>query len=135
MGRTLLIADAEDGARDRIAALAHEAGYRVLKARTCMEAVAALDGCPISGLIIDEALLRHCDLGRLLLRTPVLVLSEHRAALMAQDIALIQKGASDEELKQAMIALAGDPGYPGRRDVVSLPMRWATGRRGRGDTA
>jgi hypothetical protein len=127
MARTVLIADADDGARDRIARLAQQAGYRVLKARTCLEAAAALDGCPISGVIIDEGLLRRCDLGRLLLRAPVLVLSDDRAAVMAQDIALIPKRLSDEELKQAIIGLAGDPGYPGRRDVVSVPLSWASG--------
>ncbi len=101
--------------------LAHRAGYWVLKARTPAEASVALDACPISGLIVDERLLGACDLHRFALRAPVLVLSEEARATTTADLAVIPKSASDAELTQAVLALAGSPRYPGRREVVPSP--------------
>ena len=121
MARTLLVADPDDDSRERVARVAHRAGYWVLKARTPAEASGALDACPISGVIVDERLLGACDLHRFALRAPVLVLSEDARTAMIADIAVIPKSASDAELTQAVLALAGNPRYPGRRDVVPSP--------------
>jgi hypothetical protein len=133
--RTVLVADPDDGSRERIARIARDADYWVLKARTPTETACALDAGPISGVIADEGLLRLCHLGRLLLRAPVLVLSEDRRATMAQDVALIPKGATDAELKHALVALAGNPHYPGPRDIVPFPSSWVDGLKDGSGTA
>ena len=122
MPRTILIADADEASRELLARTAHEAGYRVLKARTPAEAVAALDGCPISGVAIDEDLLRLCDLRRLLLHAPVLVLSKEDGPAVALDVPVVHKGAQPSELARALRALTGDPMFPGPRAIVPLPM-------------
>src|SRR4051812_43935452 len=120
MPRTVLIADPDASARERSARIAHDAGYRVLKAQTVAETLGALDACPISGVVIDEQLLRRCDLRRLLLRAQVLVLSKDRREPMSQDVAVIPKDAADADLIATMVNVIGDARYRGPRSVVPM---------------
>jgi len=120
MPRTILVADPDDCSRERIARIAHESGYRVLKAQTAIETAGALDGCPISAVVIDEELLRQCDLGQLLVRAQVLVLSTDRRELISQGVARIPKTASEAEITSTLVSVAGDPCFAGRRAVVPL---------------
>ena len=120
MPRTILIADADVSSRERIARIARDAGYRVLNARTPTETFGALEACPISAVVIDEDLLRQCDLGRLLLRAQVLVLSKEQRESMSQDVAIISKDAPTAELIATLVTVTGDPRFPGPRSIVSI---------------
>jgi hypothetical protein len=118
MPRTVLIADPDAPSRDRVATIAHEAGYRVLKARSPAETRGALDACPISAVVIDEELLRHFDLPRLLVRTQVVVLSKDRDAPFSEEVAVVHKDLSGAEMGGMLVACIGDPSYSGPRAVV-----------------
>jgi hypothetical protein len=120
MPRTVLVADLDDRVGGRITRIAHQAGYHVLRARSAREAAAALAGCPISGVVIGENLLRDCDIGRLVVRAPVLVLSDGAEATVARDLASLSKVAPDAEVQAALVAIAGDPRCPGRREIVPI---------------
>jgi hypothetical protein len=121
MPRTILIADPDDTSRERIARIAYESGYRVLKAQTPAETAGALDACPITAVVIAEELLRRCDLRRLLLRAQVVVLSKERREPLSQDVALVPKDASPAELTSTLVSVTGGPHFPGPRVIVPLP--------------
>lgn len=121
MRRAVLIADADRAACERVARIARDAGYRVVKAHTPSEAFGALDACPISAVIIDERLLGRCDLGRLLRLAPTLVLSRGNEAAPAHDIAAISKDVSEAHLLARIAGFAGDPSFSGARDIVPFP--------------
>jgi len=120
MARTVLIADPDDSSRERVAGIAHELGYRVLKAQTAAEASCALDACPISVVLIDEDLLRRCDLRRLLLRAQVIVLSRDPRKPIAEDVAVVFKEMDAVEMARVLVDVVGDPRFPGPRAIVAL---------------
>src|SRR5690348_12100022 len=121
MPRTILIADPDASARERIVQLANYAGYRVLEAQNVAETLGALDACPISGVVINEQLLRGCDVRRLRLRAQVLVLSKDRREPISDDVTAVSKDAAGAELVATLVNVMGDPRYHGPRAVVSMP--------------
>jgi len=120
MPRTILIAAPDASVRERIVQIAHDTGYRVLKAQTVVEMLAALDACPISGVVIDEQLLRGCDLRRLLVRAQVLVISKDRREPMSEEVTVVSKDVAAAELMATLVSVMGDPRYHGPRFAVPM---------------
>jgi hypothetical protein len=107
--RTVLVADPDTSSRERVAAMVRDAGYRVLKASTHLQTMSALEACPIDGVVIDAELLLHCSLRRLLMRTPVLILSVWEGGGIALDVARVSKSVSRSELEDVLLSLIGKP--------------------------
>jgi hypothetical protein len=118
--RTVLVAHPSDHIRERVSEVVRALGYRVLEARTPVEAGSALDACPISCMIVDDGLLCRCDLPWVLVRVPVIVLSDGERGV-AHQFGVVAKSASLDELPGALATLIGHPRYRGPRDVVRFP--------------
>src|SRR5215471_3790401 len=115
MLRTVLVADDDPRARKRTARVVHACGYSVLTASTPTEIFAAVSACPISVVLIDHRLIRHCDLRRLLLHALVVILAHRRAASVIHNLAVIPKEAVRVALPELLKSMIGSPEFRGQR--------------------
>jgi CheY-like chemotaxis protein len=118
MVRTILVADPHDIRRERMSVLARLAGYRVVTARTVAEAMGALNGCPISAVVMTDNLLRRFDLRRLLMQAPVVVMSDEYRPTDDQNVFVLAPDAPQAEVLATLIDVAGEPCFTGPRYVV-----------------
>ncbi len=129
MVRTILIADPHDIRRERMSVMARLAGYRVAIAKTVAEAIGALNGCPISAVIMTDDLLRAFDLRRLLMQAPVVLLSDEYRPTVDQNVFVLPQDAPQSEVLATLIDVAGEPCFTGARYVVPSTAVWPPGMR------
>jgi hypothetical protein len=95
-------------------------GYATLTACAAVEVIAALNAGPISLALVDEQILAECDLRRVLLFAPVVILSDRTPAAPTHDLATCWKYASSKELAYLLKTMVGPPKYRGSRRFVAL---------------